>query len=393
MNETKEEETVVETIRKNLSWCVVPLFLWNAWLTFAFTTQETSTAGATAPVLDSLFDGKLKYDGEDIIVSGGHLRVQESNLYVASPTRTVGMGNLVVGQGNDISQAVNSFVTGHANTAIGVEVSLLGGVSQVVSGTFSAEVAVSSLFDDKVTYDGTDIVISGLDVRVEEGNLRVGSPTFGAGHGNLVVGSGHNISLAINSFVAGHGNRVEGFENALLGGSSNVASGTFATVTGGRGNAASGRWSTVSGGQGNEASGDYGHVSGGYQNAATGQHTAVAGGQENVAFGDSATVAGGVQSKANGYYSSVTGGRESVASQDDQVAGPRSAVSSDDKASSSGSGAPAPPAPVAGESTEGAQRRPSLAAPARARASSEQLRGASDLGSAWTKDGRPPQQV
>merc|ERR1719387_1123088 len=91
------------------------------------------------------------------------------------------------------------------------------------------------------------------DVVLEGWNLAVKSQDRRLGEGNIVVGLGHNIMKASNSFVAGEQNVAEGDSVTVAGGWMNKASAQFSSVLGGQHNNAEESYSAVIGGMSNNA--------------------------------------------------------------------------------------------------------------------------------------------
>lgn len=118
-----------------------------------------------------------------------------------------------------------------------------------------------------VTRRGNDIVLSGVNLVVNNGsgtvgrtngtgNIVVGYDEPGSGSHNVLVGSKNRCS-SFGSIVSGAGNTVSGSYSAVVGGQNNVASGGSSTVLGGRNNVSSGDYSSIMGGSDNKARGDY----------------------------------------------------------------------------------------------------------------------------------------
>ena len=146
------------------------------------------------------------------------------------------------------------------------------------------------------------------------------------GSHNLIVGSGHNYA-SYAGIAAGHENTIWapfstvsggtantaiGYASSLSGGYRNTASGDAASISGGHTNLARGELSSVSGGTGNYGDGLYSSVCGGNLNTAEGEASAILGGYRNQATGESASVSAGQNNIASGAYSSVLGGGSAI---------------------------------------------------------------------------------
>jgi hypothetical protein len=146
------------------------------------------------------------------------------------------------------------------------------------------------------------------DVVLEGWNLAIKSQDRRLGEGNLVVGLGHNIQKASNSFVAGEQNTAEGDSVTIAGGWMNKAATQFSTVLGGQHNTAAESYSSILGGMNNKAEAHGSVVVGGESNIAQGEAAVIGGGYGNTGKGRFASVEGGYMNQANGESSSIGGG-------------------------------------------------------------------------------------
>lgn len=204
------------------------------------------------------------------------------------------------------------------------EVDLAGILARL--DALEAENAVLQALLAGVTRDGDDLVFTGMNVHLRNGedstpttnslgNLIVG---YNGGSGertgshNLVVGDNHTWT-SHGGFVTGLNNTISGPWASVSGGAGNTASGNLSSVSGGVSNTAEGQSSSVSAGVGNTAEGQSSSVSGGVGNTAQGFGSSVSGGEGNHATSGSSSVSGGQDNTAGGFHSSVSGGRDNIA--------------------------------------------------------------------------------
>jgi hypothetical protein len=184
-----------------------------------------------------------------------------------------------------------------------------------------------------VTTTGTDMIISGANLHIVNGN---GATENENGLGNLIVGyneerndspstdvrtGSHNLILGDYNSYSSYGGIISGRHNTLTGAYSCVqgsfgstVSGSYASVNGGNGNIASGAYSFLGGGEANSASGLGATITGGQANVASAHVSSVSGGNGNVASGEYANIGGGRGNKASGTYSYVCAGQSNAAS-------------------------------------------------------------------------------
>jgi hypothetical protein len=168
------------------------------------------------------------------------------------------------------------------------------------------------------SFDGVNLVLSGLNLQIVSGSGSTHGPVNG--RGNLIVGydednppgdppldrsGSHNLVIGSYHIYSSSG--------GLVAGDSNQISGRSASITGGQLGYASGELSSISGGENNQATGLESWVAGGFNNTASGLASAAAGGQLNVSAGNSTSIAGGIDNTATGFATSVSGGRCNIA--------------------------------------------------------------------------------
>lgn len=180
-----------------------------------------------------------------------------------------------------------------------------------------SEEAVAKLREEAEAHGGQMLPFtmnpSTHDVILEGWNLAVQSQDRRLGEGNIVVGLGHNIQKASNSFVAGEQNTAEGDSVTVAGGWMNKASAQFSSVLGGQHNLAGESYSSVIGGMSNKAEAHGSVVVGGESNTAQGEASVIGGGYGNSGKGRFGSVEGGYMNKAEGESSSVGGGSKNTA--------------------------------------------------------------------------------
>lgn len=184
--------------------------------------------------------------------------LQNFNLHVHSSAHEHGVGNLVVGDENDVLGASNSIVQGYHNLATGEGVAVIGGYDNI-------------------------------------------------GNGDLTTVTG------------GHTNMASGLAASVAGGVENQATGLGASVAGGDDNVAAGKGAVVLGGEQNDATGGASVVAGGSLNIASGKQTAAFAGFKNEANGPNAATYLGYANKAEGNGVGIFGGEYSTASQHGKV--------------------------------------------------------------------------
>lgn len=154
------------------------------------------------------------------------------NFVISSPLQKPGLGNMMIGEDNFVTDATNSFIIGSHNTARGDSVAIIAGSDNEASG-----------------------------------------------EGDVVIGGEENIAEGLYSNVdGGYRNEAAGFYDVVSGGAMNVATGNFAVVAGGQNNYASGAGSSITGGRGNEAVSILSSINGGAGNKASFKHSTVVGG-------------------------------------------------------------------------------------------------------------------
>eukprot|EP00466_Bigelowiella_natans_P020063 jgi/Bigna1/129161/aug1.8_g3869 len=140
------------------------------------------------------------------------------------------------------------------------------------------------------SHDYTDALES---VIIGKRNEVKGGSHFVSGFGNIVTGS--------NSFAVSTSSVVRGIGAVCLGGAAHTVTADFAVGVGGNANTASGPFSIVLGGSDSKASGDFSGVLIGDKHETTGYKALAAGGQLGIASGNFSVVLGGYSSRASGY--------------------------------------------------------------------------------------------
>lgn len=192
-----------------------------------------------------------------------------------------------------------------------------------------------------VSVSGTDIVVSGANLKVQngqgttettngtgniiigynglraEGNDRTGSHNLIIGdmqnftsYGGLVAGKENSIQAPYATIAGGEGNTVRSSSGAILGGYKNETGGMLSSILGGAQNNVNADAGTIVGGFSNIVSaGSFaGSILGGYENQTAGDIASVSGGEKNQAIGDGSSVVGGESNTATARNSSILGG-------------------------------------------------------------------------------------
>ena len=203
-----------------------------------------------------------------------------------------GLGNLIIGYNE--TNLLDVIRTGSHNLVIGIGHEytgvggLVGGINNAISNRYTAAIG------------GTGNTVSGYGASVSGGSNNTAS-------GNLssVSGGAYNAAIGgLSSVSGGYSNNANGAESSISGGYSNTTDAFRASVGGGSSNTASGENASVSGGSSNTASGENASVSGGANNTASGESASVSGGYNNTAINAKASVSGGwncFESRSNGW--------------------------------------------------------------------------------------------
>ncbi len=184
---------------------------------------------------------------------------------------------------------------------------LPGGADQSAEiAALQAQVAALELLTASMSADASNVIFTGVNLRIRDGTGTTACSGACNGLGNLIVGydeprfidsdksGSHNFVIGPNHNYPSFGGSVAGFQNTV--------SGDHSSVSGGTNNDASGLLSSVSGGNLNVASGDRSSVLGGTSNTASGDFSSVSGGQFNTASGAASSVSGGDSHTASGTF-------------------------------------------------------------------------------------------
>lgn len=227
-------------------------------------------------------------------------------LLAAAPARAQ-----VCGDVNEDNKITTTDAQKVLKAAVGQDVVL---VCQDQCAALEERVAALEALLAKVTIDGDNLVLTGMNLQVVSGS----GTTQGAvnGTGNVIIG--YNESNSNNDDRDGSHNLVIGryhsYSNygGLVAGEDNEISGKVATVLGGAQNLASGDGSVVVSGEDNWASASTSVVLAGELNRAGGRSCSVLSGVNNLCSGVQSSVAGGTKNTCSGQASVLTGGTSDV---------------------------------------------------------------------------------
>ncbi len=254
-------------------------------------TVLANAALALGPFVSVVSESRNGVNGPNIIFSGANVHIQSGSGATDDGGNLTGLGNLVVGYNEALSQQA-------------LEPGERGGSHNLIVGT-------GHMFRQ---YGGF--------AAGQESSLRAAFAAVCGGIGNIAEADGASVSGGLGNVASGVGASVSGgLSNAatdegasVSGGINNIASGQGASVTGGIANTSSGSGSSINGGLSNESSGNGSSVNGGLSNVSSGSGSSVNGGIANASSGSGSSVNGGLQNMASGESASVGGGiqREAI---------------------------------------------------------------------------------